>query len=133
MATTEAIDDLVGKMHEERRALLELLPRLSEEEAEHRPPDKTGEDGWSVKEQLSHLAEMEVGYGETREVRLRWDFRVLVVAPESCYVVDVAADPEAPLDRWFTASGRLRLQFGSSSLPPGSAERCPEQVLGQFR
>ena len=62
MATTEAIDDLVRKMREERRALLELPPQLSEEEAEHRPLDKSGEDGWSVKEQLSHLAEMEVGY-----------------------------------------------------------------------
>ena len=49
-------------MREEREALLELLTGLSEEEAEQRPPDKTGEDGWSTKEQLAHLAEMEAGY-----------------------------------------------------------------------
>lgn len=62
MATTEAVEDLVRKMREEREALIELLPQLSEKEAEYRPPEKTGEDGWSPKEQLSHLALMEVHY-----------------------------------------------------------------------
>ena len=43
---------------------------------------------------------------------LVWDFRVLVVAPDSCYTVDVFPNPELALDEWFTASLRLGLQFG---------------------
>lgn len=63
MATDEAIRELHAKMAEERAALLRLVEGMTEEAAEQRPPDDLhGEEGWSVKEQLSHLAEMETSY-----------------------------------------------------------------------
>jgi hypothetical protein len=51
------------KLEAERSALLAVLDGISEEAAEHRPPDNVhGEEGWSIKEQLAHLAEMETSY-----------------------------------------------------------------------
>lgn len=63
--------------------------------------------------------------GKVHLMPLIWDFRVLVVAPESCYAVDVLPDPERALDEWFTASLRLGLRFGTSSLPFDDPGRCP--------
>ena len=57
---------------------------------------------------------------------LAWDFRVLVVAPDSCYAVDVFPDPELPIEDWFTANLRLGLRFGTSSLPADDPGRCPQ-------
>ena len=62
MATGEQIRDLVAKMESERSALLRLLGGMGEEEAERRPAEADGEAGWSVKEQLAHLAQMEATY-----------------------------------------------------------------------
>ncbi len=63
MATEHDIQDLLHKMDEERTAFLAALDGMSEAAAEFRPPDRTeGEEGWSVKEQLAHLAEMEATY-----------------------------------------------------------------------
>lgn len=63
MATEHDIQELLGKLDDEREALLATLEGMSEEAAEQRPPDAVhGEEGWSVKEQLSHLAEMEATY-----------------------------------------------------------------------
>tara|TARA_B100000315_G_scaffold224346_1_gene229806 strand:- start:7 stop:543 length:537 start_codon:yes stop_codon:yes gene_type:complete len=62
MATPEQIRELTEKMTEERDGLLALLGGIDEERAEERPPEGDGEDGWSVKEQLSHLASMETSY-----------------------------------------------------------------------
>lgn len=64
MATDAEIRDLAEKMREERDALLALCEGLDEVHAEVRPPDKQGEEGWSTKEQLAHLAEMESRYRE---------------------------------------------------------------------
>ena len=62
VATAEEITALTEKMHSERAALVALLSGMSDREAEVRPPDKDGEEGWSVKEQLAHLGEMEATY-----------------------------------------------------------------------
>lgn len=63
MATEAELQDLLAKLDEERTALLATLDGMSEEAAAFRPPDRShGEDGWSVKEQLAHLAEMETTY-----------------------------------------------------------------------
>jgi hypothetical protein len=62
MATAEAITDLVAKMGEQREALLAEAERLSDEAASYAPPEGEGEAGWSPKQQLAHLAEMEVAY-----------------------------------------------------------------------
>lgn len=63
MASEHDIQDLLTKLDEERTALLATLEGISEEAAEIRPPDAVqGEEGWSVKEQLVHLAEMEATY-----------------------------------------------------------------------
>lgn len=62
MATQAQIDELLAKMAAERDRLLSLIQSLSEEEAERVPVDAEGEAQWSVKQQLSHLAEMETTY-----------------------------------------------------------------------
>ena len=62
MATRAQIDELREKMAGERGKLLALLDQIDEERAERRPPEGDGEDAWSVKEQLAHLASMEAAY-----------------------------------------------------------------------
>ena len=62
MATEEAIKDLFVKMEEQRAGLLTEAEALTEEVASFAPPDGEGEAGWSPKQQLAHLAEMEVAY-----------------------------------------------------------------------
>jgi uncharacterized damage-inducible protein DinB len=63
VATERDVQDLLAKLDEERTQLLATLDGMSEDAAVFRPPDRShGEEGWSVKEQLSHLAEMEATY-----------------------------------------------------------------------
>jgi hypothetical protein len=62
MADQKAITDLFEKMAEQRDALLAEAEALSDEAASYAPPDGEGEAGWSPKQQLAHLAEMEVAY-----------------------------------------------------------------------
>jgi uncharacterized damage-inducible protein DinB len=63
VVTEGDIQDLLAKLDSERAALLAAFDGMSEAESARRPPERThGEDGWSVKEQLSHLAEMETTY-----------------------------------------------------------------------
>ena len=62
MASPEQIAELFAKLEEERAALLAALAAVSEEEAAARPPEGDGEAGWSVKEQLTHLAGMDRTY-----------------------------------------------------------------------
>jgi hypothetical protein len=62
MATPEQIRELVEKMASEQEALLAEAEALSDEQASLTPPDAEGEAGWSAKQQLAHLAEMETGY-----------------------------------------------------------------------
>lgn len=71
MTTSDAVGELLAKMAEEREALLGVVRTITPEVAEYQPPDKDGEEGWSVKEQLVHLAQMDVTYRRwcTRTVR----------------------------------------------------------------
>jgi hypothetical protein len=62
MATPEAIQELLDKMAAERDALLVQAEALTEDAASFAPADAEGEAGWSPKEQLAHLAEMETAY-----------------------------------------------------------------------
>jgi hypothetical protein len=62
VATPEQISELTEKMTQERDALLALIDGLDEDRAAARPAEGDGEDGWSIKEQLSHLASMETSY-----------------------------------------------------------------------
>ncbi len=62
MATQAQIQDLAEKMQQERASLLTMFEGISEECAETRPPDADGEEGWSVKGQLSHLVWMGTAY-----------------------------------------------------------------------
>lgn len=59
MANNEQVHDLIEKMGQERAALLATLDSISEHDAEIQNPEMDGEEGWSVKEQLSHLEWME--------------------------------------------------------------------------
>ncbi|MYB41458.1 MAG: DinB family protein [Chloroflexi bacterium] len=62
MATSEQIAELFEKLEIERSAMLVTLEGMSDEQAEHRPPEGEGEAGWSVKEQVVHLAGMDRSY-----------------------------------------------------------------------
>src|SRR5438270_7323367 len=73
MATREAIEELMEKMREQREALLAEASALSEEEALWAPADATGEAQWSPKQQLAHLAEMEISYRSWVEAALAQD------------------------------------------------------------
>ena len=99
MATGEQIRDLVAKMESERSTLLRLVDGMGDGEAEHRPPEADGEAGWSVKEQLAHLAQMEATYRA-------WVERALV--EERPDLADgTISDPVAyPLERAHEASIR---------------------------
>lgn len=73
MATQEQIDDLAQKMAEQRTSLLAALEGIDDAVAEVRNPEADGEEGWSVKEQLSHLATMETLYRNWVERALKED------------------------------------------------------------
>ena len=62
VATGAQIAELFDKLGAERAALLAALGGLAEADAGRRPPEGEGEAGWSVKEQLAHLAEMDRSY-----------------------------------------------------------------------
>jgi hypothetical protein len=62
MADAAAIEDLVRKMRLERGRLIMEVERLDEATASRVPTGKTGEEEWSVKEQLVHLWQMERAY-----------------------------------------------------------------------
>jgi hypothetical protein len=62
MASEQAVRELLDKMAAEREALLAQAEALGDAEASYAPPDGQGEAGWSPKEQLAHLAEMETAY-----------------------------------------------------------------------
>jgi hypothetical protein len=62
VVTPEEIAELAEKMEQERSVLLGLLDGMSDERAAERPPEGEGEEGWSIKEQLAHLAQMETSY-----------------------------------------------------------------------
>lgn len=62
MASPESIRELLDKMSEQREALLTQAEAMSEEDAGRLPAEGDGEAGWSPKQQLAHLAEMETAY-----------------------------------------------------------------------
>jgi len=62
MATPSDTRELIEKLQAERAELPAVVKGIDEARAELRPPEGDGEDGWSVKEQLSHLAQMEGTY-----------------------------------------------------------------------
>ena len=62
MATAEQVSELVDKMGQQRAALVGQVVGLTDEDASRMPVDKTGEEQWTVKEQLAHLCEMELSY-----------------------------------------------------------------------
>jgi hypothetical protein len=62
MATEAQIRELTDKMNDERARFLDQVRTIGDEDAARRPEGKTGEEEWSVKEQLAHLWEMERNY-----------------------------------------------------------------------
>lgn len=73
MATREQIDELIAKMTEQRGRLIAQAAAISDEDATRQPVDKTGEEQWTVKEQLAHLAEMELSYDAWVQAALAHD------------------------------------------------------------
>lgn len=73
MASSEAVRELVDKMASERDALLAQAEAMTDEQASFAPPDGEGEAGWSAKQQLAHLAEMETSYRRWVEKALAED------------------------------------------------------------
>ena len=62
MADATAIGELIGKMTQQRGALLAQIESISDEDAAREPLGGEGEAQWSVKQQCAHLAEMETAY-----------------------------------------------------------------------
>lgn len=62
MADPGAIRELLDKMAAEREALLAQAEAIADADASRPGPGTGGEEQWSVKEQLGHLAEMETNY-----------------------------------------------------------------------
>lgn len=62
MTTEIQVLELMQKMHAMRGELIATALAMSEEEAEVRRPELDGEAGWSAKDVLSHLRNMDVGY-----------------------------------------------------------------------
>jgi DinB superfamily len=62
VATPEQVQDLIDKMAAQRAELVKQAAVVSEEDATRVPVNKTGEEQWTVKEQLAHLCEMELSY-----------------------------------------------------------------------
>ena len=73
MAEQAAITELVEKMAVERARLIAEVERLSETAAARLPIGKSGEEEWSVKEQLVHLWQMERAYDAWVAACLRED------------------------------------------------------------
>ena len=88
MATDEQIAELFEKLEIERSAMLASLEGIPDEQAGERPPEGEGEDGWSVKEQVVHLAAMDRSYRS-------WVRRA--IAEDSPNVSD-GRTPNIPLD-----------------------------------
>ena len=65
MATPQQLMELAQKMHEERAAVMATVLAMTEEQAALANRDKDGEDGWSAKEILAHLASMDRSYRTT--------------------------------------------------------------------
>lgn len=70
MATSQQLIELVAKTHVERGNLFATLLELTEERAAHANRDQDGEDGWSIKEILAHLARMDRSYRATLQREL---------------------------------------------------------------
>lgn len=90
MATLEQVRELMGKMHEERGQLFAALKDMPEERAIQANPELDGEDGWSVKEILVHVGQMEITYRGWVHRALTEDRPDLGVRPSS------APAPETP-------------------------------------
>jgi hypothetical protein len=91
MASAAEIQDLVDKMATERARLVAQARAFTDAEATRRPEGKSGEEEWSVKEQLAHLWEMERNY-------IAWVRRAL--AEDEPDVSDVRGEPVAiPIER----------------------------------
>ncbi len=91
MATAAEIRDLVDKMAAERARLVAQARAYTDAEASRRPEGKTGEEEWSVKEQLAHLWEMERNY-------IAWVRRALT--EDEPDVSEVRGEPVAiPIER----------------------------------
>ncbi|MEX1022074.1 MAG: DinB family protein [Dehalococcoidia bacterium] len=115
MATQAQVDELRAKMAGERDALAAALRGMAEDVAEYRPPDRDGEDGWSVKEQVVHLAQMDARYRAWCERSVRQDRPDLdtpddgaPAAPDERPAFAIEQAHEAPLGRLVEEMDRQR-------------------------
>ena len=109
MAEEARIKELKDKMAKERGKLLSILELLSEEEAEKSP--QPGE--WTVKQQMSHLCEMESAYRAWVEKAL---------AEDGANLDGVQGEPVAiPLERAHLNAVPEHVTEMRASLSPASA------------
>ncbi len=138
MASTEQIEDLRQKMLQERDALLTAVRSIDDGVAEIRPPDRDGEDGWSVKEQLVHLAQMDARYRSWCERALAEDNPDLDTPPTPLsdpprYDFDAAhgtslQDLVAEMDRQRT----LTREFIDALAPDDYERRARSRLFGEL-
>lgn len=136
MATREQIDDLAAKLIEERAALLATLDHRSDQQAEHRPPDQDGENGWSVKEQLAHLASMEVTYRAWCERAVREENPDLDAGttpdPIDVSLSEAQQTPLAVLIGQLQAQREVTLRFISRLSPEQYDRRSHNRTFGEL-
>lgn len=92
MATTEQVTELLNKMESGRQRLVAAVLALDELEAERVPSGAGGGEEWTVKEQLAHLAEMELAYTTWVRAAIAGDNPRLddLAVPRSAFPVEVA-------------------------------------------
>jgi len=112
--TAEHLADLLDKFRAEREALIASARSLDEQAAEFRRPEKTGEEGWSAKEQLAHVAVSEALYRtvvqralaeDNPDVSIEWEpnrhdaaVRFPVARAHEATVADLLAEAAAQRD-----------------------------------
>ena len=137
MANAEQIADLLKKLEAERAVLLDTLEDVSEDAAGQQPPEGEGEAGWSIKEQLVHLASMDRSYRE-------WIRRALAEdrpnvsdgrTPNRPLEIPLERAHEAPLAKLVEQMGSERAETLSlaRSLTPEQFDRSAiQQTFGEL-
>lgn len=119
MATEEQVRELVEKLHVERGGLIATLKEMTNEQAERRLPDKDGEAGWSVKEQLVHLAWQDASYRGWTERARREDRPAIGYPPVSVLGITVG-------------TGRILDPMGSGPAAPHYLELAHRYLLREL-
>ncbi|MGI8553328.1 MAG: DinB family protein [Dehalococcoidia bacterium] len=131
MADEAAIQDLIEKMTREREALLHEVSGLDTRAIDRVPVGKTGEEQWTVKEQLAHLCVMERSYDAWVAACLRDDDPDLSTVAIEPVAIPIAAANGHALQELLDAMAaeRLRTRALIDGLRPEDYDRTGRQPM----